>query len=451
MRKLLSLFAVSAITVSAYAQQSFTVDQSLEYALQNNVQVKKAKIDMTIADQKVKETVGIGLPQINGEGKYNNFLNTPVQMFPAMLIPAQYLPPEMQGQDLSNVFIPLKFAQKHSMQGGFTLSQLLFNGSYIVGLESSKAYKETAALVKEKTDISIKEGILLSYTGVLVMDENIATLNENKKVLEKTLSDTKKTYEVGLIEYQNVEQLEYSYKNLTTNIENLKRNRTKLLMALKYLMGYPMEEPMELTTSLAELIDKNQRLVANDSVDLSKHIDIRMRENALKLNELKLKLQKSKALPTLAAALSTNWAGNNNSFSDLLKGHFYNTSVFALQLDVPIFSGLQRHWLTEQAKLDVEKARLDKDDTERNLKNELFARATDYENAFESYQTSKDLVSLSSEIYRKQQIKFKEGLGTSFDLMQSENQLYESQGKLYNAALELINSAIKLDKANGTL
>ncbi len=441
MKNWIKIFALTAFSTQIYAQQNFTIDDSVKYALENNVVIKKAKIDQTIAQQKVNETIGIGLPQVNLEGKYNYFLNIPVQL----------LPGEIFGQP--GTYVPVKFGQKQSASGGVTVSQLLFNGSYIVGLESSRAYKETAALITEKSQFSIKEAIMLSYAAVLVTDENIRTLEENKKVSGKVLNDTRETYKAGLIELQNVEQLEYSYKNLVTTLENLKRTRTKYIDALKYLMGYPSEEELKLLTSMDDLIQKNEVLVDHSiQLDLDKHIDFKIKENLVRISELKLKYQKSKALPTLAAALSSSYNGNSDKFTFFDKEQkWFNTSVVALQLDVPVFSGLQRHWQTEQAKLDLLKAQLDKEDEAKNLKNDYNAKTIDYENSYDSFKTAEDLVKLSSEIYRKQNIKFKEGLGTSFELSQSESQLFQAQSQFYLSALLLIQSKISLDKAKGDL
>lgn len=442
MKELLKFFALTAFSSMAFAQQSFSLEESWKYAVQHNVNVQKAKIDRTIADQKVKETVGIGLPQIDGQAKYNYFLNIPVQLLPA----------ELGGGD-PGTYIPIKFGQKQSMTGGLTLSQLLFNGSYIVGLQASKAYKETMALAEEKTEISVKEGIMMAYAAVLVTHENIKTLEENRKVVEKSLHDTKETYKIGLIEFQNVEQLEYSYKSLLANQQNLNRSREKVVMGLKYLMGYPLEDKIILTSTLDELIVKNEALVdLNISAPIDNHIDVRLKENELTLSELKLKLEKSKALPTLSAALASSY----NAYSDQFKffnssQQWFNTSVVAVQLDIPIFSGLQRHWRTQQAKLDLEKARLDVTDTRNSLTNKVYAATIDYDNAYNSYKNAQELIALSSSIYNKQRIKFNEGLGTSFDLQQSETQLYDSQAQYYQAAIELIQAKTKLDEALGKL
>lgn len=442
MKKLLQFFAITAFSTVIFAQQNFSLDEAWQYAIDHNVNVQKAKIDRTIADHKVKETIGIGLPQLDGQAKYNYFLNVPVQLLPA----------ELAGGDPGK-YIPVKFGQKQSMTGGLTLTQLLFNGSYIVGLQSSKAYKETAALAEEKTEISVKEGIMMAYAAVLITDENIKTLEENRKVVEKSLYDTNETYKIGLIEFQNVEQLEYSYKSLLANQQNLNRSREKVLMALKYLMGYPLDEKIVLTSTLDEIIRKNETLVdLNATVNTENHIDSRLAENALTISQLKLKLEKSKALPTLSAALASNYNAYSDDFNFLSSSQqWFNTSVVAVQLDIPIFSGLQRHWRTQQAKLEVEKAKLDVNDTKRSLSNKAYAATIEYNNAYNSYKNAEELIALSSSIYNKQRIKFKEGLGTSFDLQQSETQLYDSQAKFYQTALELIQAKTKLDEALGKL
>lgn len=442
MKRLTKILAFSLLSPLAFSQQAFTLEESWQYAAEHNVNVQKAKIDRTIAEQKVKETIGIGLPQLDGQAQYNYFLNVPVQLLPA----------ELAG-GAPGTYIPVKFGQKQSMTAGVTLSQLLFNGSYLVGLQASKAYKETAALAEEKTQISIKEGIMMSYAAVLVLDENIKTLEENRRVVEKSLHDTRETYKVGLIEYQNVEQLEYSYKSLLATQQNLERNRMQALMALKYLMGYPLNDGIALVTSLDEIVRQNETLVSLDEAQtLDQHIDYRLQENAVKLSELQLKLQRSKSLPSLAAALSSNYNAYGDQFRFFSSDQkWFNTSVVAVQLNVPIFSGLQRHWQTEQRKLDVQKARLDLDDTQRRLRNTAYSASIDYNNAYNSFKNSQDLIELSSSIYKKQRIKFNEGLGTSFDLQQSETQLYDSQAKYYQAAIDLIQAKTKLDEALGKL
>ena len=299
----------------------------------------------------------------------------------------------------------------------------------------------------------MREGILLAYAGVLVTDENLATLEKNRSVVEKTLHDLREIYRVGLTELQNVEQMEYSYKSLVANQQNLVRTREKLLMTLKYLLNYPADQPLTLSTSMEELVRKNEALIdMNNQFDVNGHIDYRLRQNALKISELQLKLQRSKALPTLAAALNSAYNGYSNTFTFFDRSQaWFNTSVVALQLDVPIFSGLQRHYQTEQAKLQVEKARLDLQDTERSIRNNAYSAAIDFDNAYNLYRNAQELIALSESIYKKMQIKYKEGMATSTELQTVETQLYDAQRKYYEAALGLVRAKTGYDTATGAL
>ena len=433
MKKLFSIVAVTAFSVAAFSQKTLSVDEAWQYAMDNNANLKKAKLDRTIADQKVKETIGIGLPQVNGQAKYTDNIKIPVIFV------------DMQG---TGNLTPFPMGQKHNINSGVTVSQLLFNGSYLVGLESSKTYRKTAELIEEKTQLSIKEGVLMTYAGILATDENLKTLEENQRILNKNLEDTKIIYKTGLTEFQNVEQLEYSSKNLATVIENLKRTRTKLELGLKYLIGYPMEQNLVLTSSFDEILAKNNMLISKDGADFSNHVDVRLMQNQVKINELLLKLEKSKALPSLAAFFSANANSMGNKLNEL---HWNYPTMWGLQLDIPIFSGLQRHWKTEQAKMNLGKAQLDLDDTMKSLQNKAGASYIDYENAVASFKNAQELIALSESIYRKQQIKFKEGMGTSFELSQAESQLFEAQTKYYEAALNLIQAKTKLDEALGKL
>lgn len=442
MKNLIKILFLAIISPNVFAQQSFTIDDALKYAVEHNVNAQKAKISQTIAAQKVKETIGIGLPQISAQGKYNDYLKLPVTLLPNAIFGAN-----------DGGFTPVTMGTKQSASGGVTLSQLLFNGSYLVGLQASKAYRETADLAKEKTDISIKQGILLSYTAVLVVDENLKTLEQNKQVSEKTLNDTEVTYKTGLTEFQNVEQLQYNHKSLVTNFENLKRTREKLLSALKYMMGYPLDQPISLVSSLDELAQKNKNFILpGQNIDFSNHIDYRLSQNALKISELKLKNQKALSLPSLSGFINSSYNGYSGTMSFFDKSQqWFNTSVVGLQLDVPIFSGFQRKWQKQEAILEVKKSELDLEDIKRNLQNNAFSYAVDYENSYNSFKNAEELVKLSSSIYNKQQIKFKEGMGTSLELQQAETQLYSSQSTYYQSALNLVQAKTKLDEALGEL
>jgi outer membrane protein len=440
MRKIVLGFMALWASQAAKAQQSFAVQEALDYAAQNNLQIKKAALEIKNAKYKVLETRGIALPQVNGKINYNYFLDVPVQVIPAQMFggPA--------GQ-----YAAVKFGLPQNASLGLTVSQLLFNGSWLVGMKSAEAYQATTHLIKEKTEISVKEAVMMAYTGVLVSEENIKTLEENKKILQKGLADMKATHKQGLAELQMVEQLEYSNKNLQITIDKLKRNKETVLNLLKFSMGYPQEQSLTLSTSLPEMMNKSQWLDGQHTKDfIENHIDMRLKNNELQLAELKYKYQKSKDLPTVAAFANVSGNAFSNSFTFFnTDQNWYRTSLIGLQIDVPIFTGFQSKYQKEQAKIDIEKVKLEQQFLANQLDIEAKNRKIDYLNAQESLRSAQELIKLSQSIYQKQQIKFKEGMGSSFDLQSAESQLLQAQGQYYQAALELVQSKIKLDKALG--
>ncbi len=429
-------FLLGLMKFQAQENTQITIDEAVELALQNNANVKKAALDVQAANQKVWETIAIGLPQISGQFGYNYFLNAQEQPMPDFFYGTDNL-------------LFLDSPVKQNMSASATLSQLLFNGSYIIGLQSVKVYKLISELAKDKTDIAIKEAVHFSYTGVIVLDENLKILEENRKISDKNLHDISEIYKVGLGEEQSVEQMQYNHSSLLVAINNAQQTRKTLLNSLKHLIGKPLNENLKLTTSLEKIIEKST-ILQDENTDLTNHIDLKLAENEVKSYELQLKNEKSKALPTVAAFLngSINSYDKEFTLNDLT---WHGTTIVGLSVEVPIFSSFARKSKVEQAKINLEKALINKSETEINLQQQAQAKTIEYQNALATYNNTKELIRLSERIFNKQQTKFYEGIGSSFDLSQAEKQKYDAQNQYIQAAFNLVQSKIALDKAIGKL
>lgn len=429
-------FLLGLMKFQAQENTQITIDEAVELALQNNANVKKAALDVQAANQKVWETIAIGLPQISGQFGYNYFLNAQEQPMPDFFYGTDNL-------------LFLDSPVKQNISASATLSQLLFNGSYLVGLQSVKVYKLISELAKDKTDIAIKEAVHFAYTGVIVLDENLKTLEENRKISDKNLHDISEIYKVGLGEEQSVEQMQYNHSSLLVAINNAQQTRKTLLNSLKHLIGKPLSENLKLTTSLEKIIEKSS-ILQDENADLTNHIDLKLAENEVKSYELQLKNEKSKALPTVAAFLS----GSINSYDKEFKLNdliWHGTTIVGLSVELPIFSSFARKSRVEQAKINLEKALINKSETEINLQQQAQAKTIEYQNALATYNNTKELIRLSERIFNKQQTKFYEGIGSSFDLSQAERQKYDAQNQYIQAAFNLVQTKIALDKAIGKL
>jgi len=434
---LIVLFLISII-LSSQEKSRYSLQEAIDTALKNNVNIKKAAIDLKIADAKVWETKAAGLPQISGSFGYNYFLDEQEQVFPA----------SFSGNSNATGLVTIGTGIKQSMSAGATLSQLLFNGSYLVGLQSVKVYKMISELAKQKTEKGVKEAVQYAYSSVVVADENSRILNENLKISDKNLHDISEIYKVGLGEEQSVDQMKYNHSSLNMAIKNTEESKKALLNSLKYLLGISIDSKIELSTTLDELISKNTSLVDDISEkSLENHIDLKIAENEVKSNKLQVKNEQSKYLPTVAAFLTDTYSAFSDTFEWNGGKYWNNTAIVGLSVEIPIFSSFSRKSKVEQAKLNLEKSEIDQLDLKQNLVKEAQNKKIDYENALSKFNNTKELIALSDKIFKKEQIKFYEGIGNSSDLSIAEKQKYDAQSQYIDASFQLIQSKIALDKA----
>ncbi|RAR72765.1 TolC family protein [Flavobacterium aciduliphilum] len=416
---------------------SYTLKEAIEHAIQNNYSAINANRDVEAAKKKKWETTTMGLPQINGSVGYQD--NFKLQK---SLIPAEFF------GGAPGTFVPVTFGTKHNMNSAVTLSQLIFDGSYLVGLQSAKTYLKISENAKIKTAQEIKEIVINSYGNVLLAEESISILQKNKGILEKTLSDTREIYKNGLIEEENVEQLQITLASVTSALENVKRQRIIANDMLKLLLGMDLSNELKLTDKLEALTTTNVDLnLLKEEFNVTNNIDYQIGQNVKTSKELLLKLEKSKALPSLGAAVNFGYNAFGNDFKFFTPSQqWFNYSNLGISLNVPLFSSLGRSARTQQAKIALEQSRTQLTETEQKLKLQFEKAKSDYEFSIEQLATSKSNLSLAERIENKNQIKFKEGLSSSFDLTKAQEQLYSAQQSYLQAMVDVINKKASLEK-----
>ena len=416
---------------------SFSLKQAIEHAVQNNYSVINANRDIEAAKQKKWETTTIGLPQINGTVGYQNNFELQKSLIPAEIFGGP-----------AGTFQEVAFGTKHSMNATATLSQLIFDGSYLVGLQSAKTYLKISENAKIKTTQEIKEIVINSYGNVLLADESILILKKNKGILEKTLSDTKEIYKNGLIEEENVEQLQITLASINSSLENVKRQKTIANDMLKLILGINLENELTLTDKLNVLAQNNVDLaILKEEFSASNNIDYQIGQNLQTSKELLLKLEKSKALPSLGANVNFGYNAFGDQFQFFSNNQkWFNYSNLGINLNIPIFSSFGRSSRTQQAKIALEQSKTQLTETEQKLKLQFEKAKSDYEFSLEQLATSKSNLNLAERIENKNQIKFTEGLSSSFDLTKAQEQLYAAQQNYLQAMLDVINKRATLEK-----
>lgn len=291
---IICLIIASVITAQESEKKSFsfTLQQAIDHAIENNYTAINAKRDIDAAKQKKWETTASGLPQITSNVQYLNNLDFQVQG-----VSGNAFNP---GGD-PNAITTIAFGTKHSMNASATLSQLIFDGSYIVGLQSAKVYLQISENAKEKTDLEIREMVTNAYGNVLLARESVLIFEKNKATLEKTLFETNETFKNGLTEEENVEQLQITLTQLTSSLSNAKKREEIALNLLKISMGIDINNEVILTEKLDDLATSNVDLAAlNEQFDANNSIDFKIQKNNEESKRLLLKLERFRALPTLA-------------------------------------------------------------------------------------------------------------------------------------------------------
>ena len=449
-------------TFSVKAQEKtlqLSLDEAIAFALENSYNAKAAKNDIKSANEKVWETTAIGLPQINAAVDYQNFLKQPVSLLPAAAFDntsstvstvEDYFDLQANREPTApGGFIPVVFGTPQNMNATVTLTQLLFDGSYLVGLQASKTFLKITTQAEEKTELLTREAVVNAYGNVLVTQSSISILESNIKILQKNYDDAKKIYENGLNEEEDVEQLEITLGNLKNQLKSVQRMEEIAYQMLNLALGSSINTALILTDTLESLATENIQLgLISEPFNVNNHIDFRIAENNREGSLLNVKLEKSKYLPTLSAFVNYGTQAFSDSFS-FFDGdqRWFESSLLGVSLNVPIFSSFSRKSKVSQAKLELETADIRLEETKQRLSLQAQKAQNDYQFSIENYQTAKKNVGLAERIEKKQRIKFFEGISSSFDLLQAQNQLYSQQQSYIQSMLDVISTKAALENA----
>ena len=433
------VFALLLFSFSVFSQNEtlfFSLDEAIDYAHANNKMALDSQSDIRMAELQKWETTATGLPQINADISYNNWIEQQIS-----LIPAEFF------GGMPGDFIEVAFGTQQTVNGTVTLKQKLFDGSYLVALQASKVYLEISKNAKEKTLSELRKVVTNAYGSILLAEENILILDANIEVLEKNIEQLQKVYENGLTEAENIEQLQLTLSGLVSA-----RNYNAIIKNLAYEMfnltlGLDIDTSVNFTDRMEDLVVKvllSPTETSNSS--LENNIDFKIAVNNMRSNELLFKLEKSKALPTINAFINGGYAGNNNRFNFLDRSQkWFGASLFGVNMSVPLFSSLGRSAATQKAKIALEKSERALVSTREELKIKIKRAQNELAFAQQDLETKKQAQNLAKRIEEKNQIKFFEGLASSFELSQAQTQLYTAQKQYMEAMLSVLNKHIALD------
>ncbi len=457
MKNILQIASIVLLVFSSWSVKAqtenltkFSLQEAQNYALENSYTVKGSDYDLKVAKKKVWEAISTGLPQVKADVDYTVNLKTGVTPFPACIADPMRI---IMGGEATGEPLYESFSQKYTGSATITVDQKIFDGSYIVGLSAAKVFVQLSQNTKAKSEIEVKDAVAQAYYNVLVAKENYKTIEENLAITNKTHFETQAYYENGFREELDIDQVMLMQKRSETQLSNAKRAISNALIMLKFTMGYEIEQGIELKNDLETFITPLRISKANSTdLDIENHIDYRIIATQLKAQKLIVRNEQAGYLPNISAFY--NYGKNTNTeTSNVYKSSvpWFKSSMIGLKLNVPIFTGFNRRSKIKQEKIKYKKIEDQRYNTEQNLKKDLSISHNTLVNAKENYENDLKGLEIAKRIYEKTLIKFNEGISTSTDLSNIEEQYLNSHTAFINSTLNLLNSKLAFDKALGKL
>jgi len=444
MKKLLILLIISlsfqAMRAQSPSDESFTLVQAIEYGKKHNPTLLNTKLDADKSAQQVKEIRSIGLPQINGSFQWNDFLK----------LPANFIPGEFMGKP--GTYVKLTFGTTHQINAAIQASQLLFDGSYLVGL---KAAKEVAVLSQQlvtRSEIDVESNITKAYYGALILGENIKLVNENISRIEKLLFEMKQMNKNGFVESLDVDKLELTLSNLQIAKANLENSKEIAYKVIKLQMGYDVTKNISLTDDLEKLYTADPADVTGTDFNIQSRIEYKLLKEQQILYSLDKKRYQYGYLPNLVLIGSLQESlnrNNDNLFKSTPQLPWVPSALVGIRLGVPIFDGFQKQSKIAQADIQLRKLQNDSSNLSNALNLEYFSAKSKYLNAIKMLDLQKRSKDLAEKIYNTTAIKYKEGVASSIELQTADSDLKTAQTNYLSAIYEVLASKADLKKAIG--
>ena len=436
MRNLLTA-ALLMVAGAAWAQGpvNLSLQQAMDMAAAQSYMVQGSKLEVDKALAKIKEVTAIGLPQVSATGSLNNYLKVPTQLIPNFF-----------GDDPKT--IEVQFGIPWSMTGAVQLNQLLFDGSYLVGLKAARELRTHSEEQLEQIKLDARVQAAKAYLGVLAAEEGARLVGEGLPIVQKSSQDATAMVEQGLMESTDADRLEVQVIETENQQRTLRQQAAVARAYLALVLGLPTGTPILLTDSLQPLLDEPARPdLATIPFDPAKHIDERLANTNLRLSELDVRNKKAAYMPSLAGFINYQQQFSNVDFNPTDGDFWFPSSMWGLSLNVPIFSSNMRKKQVEQAQLTMQQAQVNLKATEQNLLTEHLRQQALLVASQENYDTGKKSLALSKRIFEQTSVKFNEGMASSFELTQEHANYLASQQTYIQQIVDLLKARVDMHKA----
>jgi len=421
------------------SKHEFSVQQTIDYARKNNLQVKNALLNVQIQEETNREVTSAALPQISASGSYTYNAKLPVSLVPAEFFGGQ-----------PGTFQKIAFGLKHNATGGVQLNQLLFDGQVFVGLQARESVLKFQQKNVEVTEEMIKTNIYKIYYQLVVSKQQIELLDANIERFEKLLKDTKIIYENGFAEKLDVDKVNVALTNLQTEKIKALNQIDNGYLGLKLLMGMPVKEELLLTDTLSYDQIKGGVLEAGN-FDYADRKDYQYAELGITLNEYNIRRYKLSRYPTLSLNGYYNKNAQRNKFNFFGNGDWFDISAVTLNLNIPIFTGFSTKAKIQKAKLELQQSVNQREYLKISIDNDIQAAKNNFRSAISTLDFQKKNMELAESVYQQTKKKYEAGTGSQTEINTSQTDLKTAQTNYITALYDAIVAKVDFLKATGRL
>lgn len=422
---------------------TFTLEECLNYAFENSDSIKNAILDQKIAKARVGETRSAGLPQIEGNASLSKSYLMPVQ-----LIPAEFFDPSAA----PGTFAPVQFSPSYMGNASVQWDQLIFDGSYFVGLQAASTYQELSSKAAIKTKIDVAESVTKAYYAALVAQERIALAEENYRRLDTLLRETRIMHENGFAERIEVSRVTVEFNNAKVERKKAERAIQLSFALLKFQMNMPLEQSLMLGESLSQIeVSFNDALI--NEFEYRDRIEYSQLETNKALAELELKNIQVQYLPKLNAYINIGATMGANESSQLFdfKNAWFENGAFGASLTLPIFDGLNKSYRIQQSKLAIQRTNNSFNTLRSSIDLSIIQSRIKLQDNMEALEASRENMVLAREVYEVSRIKYQEGVGSNIEVIDAEIAHQQAETNYYNALYDALAAKVELKKALGIL
>jgi outer membrane protein len=458
------LLILSGVIVFAQEKpMELSLKEAREYALQNNKSLKNARFDLVASDEKLKETIANGLPQVNATIDYLTYFNyslefglggdaqttDPLAMIELLTSQGVNIDAMDQGdfETIKAISImqsqgsPTSIEMDDQSTAKIQLSQLIFSGQYYIGIRTARLAKLIANKNIEKTALDVKENVTNSYYLTLITEKTIEIIKKNKENLEKIRKQTEAMYKAGIAESTDVDQIDIQVAMLDNTIRSLERNRLMNYNMLLLQLGMDFDTNIRLSGSLdfiLDTLDAENSLAMDLKLDKNKSYQMVQAQEAVSAKMLEM--EKWAYAPTISGYYAYNEKILTTGF-DMTPNH-----MAGVTMNIPVFSsGLRKHNISK-AKVELEKARNNRSLVSDQLLLQEKQLKYNLKSALDNYRVQKNNVDVAKRVYDNINRKYQQGMVSSLDLTLANSNYLQAQNTYIESVMSLLQAKTSLDR-----